>query len=151
MDKEKLRELKEGWRPDGWHTLVPKYHTLHCYAPEFCVSQSYEQGADAMLKAVLSLLPQAEPVSEDLVEQVAHGFSEHKAGHCPPTSNEAICADLKSCCNLCWTKHVISLIRPVIEKEEKDKWIAACAYHGIKIEQPQQLKRIIAQLKEAGE
>ena len=116
-----------------------------------CLVLNRHKWAGRAMKAEAELAKLSEPVSEDLVEQVAHGFSEHKAGHCPPTSNEAICADLKSCCNLCWTKHVISLIRPVIEKEEKDKWIAACAYHGIKIEQPQQLKRIIAQLKEAGE
>jgi hypothetical protein len=33
-------------------------------------------------------------------------------------------------------------------RDEREKWIKAFAYHGIKIENPKQVKRIIAQLKE---
>ena len=85
-----------------------------------------------------------QPVSENLVEQVAKWlyYWEDDSYKKPPFAIED------------WevgAKELISIIRPAIEKEEKDKWITACAYHGIKIEQPQQLKRIIAQLKKVGE
>ena len=41
-----------GWRPDNWKTLKAAHHPMHCLAPDDCVSQSYEAGADAMLEAV---------------------------------------------------------------------------------------------------
>ena len=40
------------WRPEGWVTLKPKNHPLHCLAPNECVAQSFEAGADAMLEAL---------------------------------------------------------------------------------------------------
>jgi hypothetical protein len=62
-----------------------------------------------MLKAVLSLLPQAEPVSEDLVEQVADKLAEYFKD------------PIDMPCSYCEAaKRVISLIHPVIEKEDME-------------------------------
>jgi hypothetical protein len=40
------------WRPEGWQTLKAKDNPLHCFAPDACVGQSFEAGADAMLVAL---------------------------------------------------------------------------------------------------
>lgn len=40
------------YRPDGWKTLKAKNHPLHCLAPDECVGQAYESGADALLTAL---------------------------------------------------------------------------------------------------
>ncbi len=40
------------YRPEGWETLKAKNHPLHCFAPDACVGESFEAGADAMLSAI---------------------------------------------------------------------------------------------------
>ena len=40
------------WRPEGWNTLKAKNQPLHCFAPDVCVGEAYEAGADAMMKAL---------------------------------------------------------------------------------------------------
>ncbi len=45
--------MSNSWRPKGWQTLKAKHHPLHCFAPDDCVGQSFEAGADALLQALL--------------------------------------------------------------------------------------------------
>ena len=48
------------WRPEGWNTLKAKNQPLHCFAPDVCVGEAYEAGADAMMKALKDRTEQAE-------------------------------------------------------------------------------------------
>lgn len=43
------------WRPKKWKTLKAKNYPLHCLAADDCVGQSFEAGADAMLRALEKL------------------------------------------------------------------------------------------------
>ena len=45
---------------------------------------------------------------EELVEWVADILIKYNQSHCPDNSSEQQCADLKSCCSICWTKHILS-------------------------------------------
>jgi len=58
------------YRPKYWKTGKAKNHPLHCLAPDDCVSQSFEDGADMMLVHILSLLKDKAPGSSiiDILE-----------------------------------------------------------------------------------
>ena len=44
------------WRSKGWQTLKAKNHPLHCFAPDACIGQAFEAGADALLETLKLLL-----------------------------------------------------------------------------------------------